>query len=564
MWRNAFLAYVQGIISVDEWSLDDPMKQLVFDPEQPWQFESNTVGFLPPLTNIDINLDNPKEARQRCTQELFVLVRFNRNLKYHEIPLNKIEGMWTTVGALVAANWNKILPAEIQAARGITSIQTAAREYPITVNPVGEKDSDWIVTLSWSWHVNWLVDLEEGEISNPYTINAVRGSVFRSHLLDFQDKILDFNGLFAPRPDTPLTTSLDVKATPSVVEYGQEVQIDITRARPNEQLNITFASLEQSFTVYALSTSQGRFTGVFSLSPGTYLVSVLGKLSGLQGFTEVIANHEPAPIPLVITTTPNPVITTQSYNLSVSGLVPNEYFELFFGDANQTYPDPVIARANGSSAYTASKIAGVPGVYKYKAVGINSTRTGEKTNVTSIYDPNIPLVITFTPNPVAEGLQTTLKITGAVPHETLALAGNVSTTVSADSNGVVTLVLNYPIGVYPITALGLISGRSGSGQLVVNPAVPTSLFAEITSFDGLNFTVKVVDASPSETITWHAAPFPIASWESSFTWLGTTPANAQGVAYYYGFLGQLGSFYWVFKGDSSGRVSNVVNISRTT
>ena len=202
LWRPAFTQYIQGFIAISEWSLDDPMRQLVFDSANPWAFQGNTVAFLPPLVDSDISFDNPREPIQRATQELFVLTRFDRRLKYHEIPLNKLEGIWSTLSTLVTVNFNRILTVEQQSDRGILGMQVAARQYPVSVQPIGEKDSDWIATLSWAWHVRWVVDLEAGQITEPYQIKSVRGNVYRSNLLDFQDKILDFSGLLAPLSQT--------------------------------------------------------------------------------------------------------------------------------------------------------------------------------------------------------------------------------------------------------------------------------------------------------------------------------------------------------------------------
>ena len=151
LWRDSFLAFLNSVVVVDEWSLDDPMTDLTFSVSQPWNFEGNTVGFLPPLRNIDITLPSPKEARGRATQELFILVRFDRTLKYHEIPIDKLEGMWVTISSLVLASYNKILPADVQANRGITGVSVAAQEFPVSVAPSGEAKSDWIATRSFGW-----------------------------------------------------------------------------------------------------------------------------------------------------------------------------------------------------------------------------------------------------------------------------------------------------------------------------------------------------------------------------------------------------------------------------
>jgi hypothetical protein len=197
--RPALLKYLGKITNIEEWSLDNPVEQLEFSETASWNLGANTVGFLPPLRSIDINNIGTRDITARATQELFIMVRQPRELKYHELPIAKLEGYWVTISTLVAANYNKLLDPVLQAARGIQSMSVVAQEYPVGVSPVGEQRSDWLITLSFGWYVSFLVDLEDGTLEEGYTITGVSGKVFRSHLMDFENKVLDFNSLYSPR-----------------------------------------------------------------------------------------------------------------------------------------------------------------------------------------------------------------------------------------------------------------------------------------------------------------------------------------------------------------------------
>lgn len=201
IWRSSFQNYLSSVITISQWTVDHPQADLEFSETNPWRLEANTLGFLPPLRNIDIVITSPKEAKASATQELFILARFDRSLKYHELPINKLEGYWVTLSSLVVANYNKILPSEIQAARGLLGMTVAAQEFPVSVSPSGERGSDWIATLSFGWYLNWLIDIEDGQLNEEYEIKAVGGKVYRSWLDDFQNKRLDFESLYAPREE---------------------------------------------------------------------------------------------------------------------------------------------------------------------------------------------------------------------------------------------------------------------------------------------------------------------------------------------------------------------------
>jgi len=195
-WRPAFITWLAKYVKIDKWLLDAPSAEVTWDTSKPWQFSGNTVGYLPPLRSVDYTTVDPKTIKGRGIQELFVLARFDRNYKFDQLPVEKIEGLHCTLCLAATLVWQSILPDE---PRGLTDVTTAATEYPVTFRPAGDRNSDWVCEIHWQFIIEWLADAEEGLVTQPFEITAVGGRVLRSKLYDFQDNVVDFTGLFAPR-----------------------------------------------------------------------------------------------------------------------------------------------------------------------------------------------------------------------------------------------------------------------------------------------------------------------------------------------------------------------------
>lgn len=199
LWRTSYQNFLEKYINVSQWGLDKPTNDVVDALTIPYTFSGNSVGFLPTLR--DVIYDQAVSSRDvvgYATQDLYILCRLDKDIPYHNLPIDKLEGLHATFAALVLLNWRNIITDSqvVEANRGLLSWEWVKVPNTLTITPSGDYNSDYIAEMLWSGRFSFLVDAESGIIPPPYSVRQVHGQVWRTKLESpFTDNMLDFTSL---------------------------------------------------------------------------------------------------------------------------------------------------------------------------------------------------------------------------------------------------------------------------------------------------------------------------------------------------------------------------------
>jgi hypothetical protein len=126
-WRQPFISWLSAFIPIDSQHIDYP----------------DEVGkvnlMLPPLRNIKI-YDRDENDFSTATQDIYLTYRLDRNLSYGQLGLENFEGIYSSIG-------HKFLN-EYQEIADILEVFINPSENAITVTELGDRNGDWLVTLS--------------------------------------------------------------------------------------------------------------------------------------------------------------------------------------------------------------------------------------------------------------------------------------------------------------------------------------------------------------------------------------------------------------------------------
>lgn len=192
LWRPSYLTHVQKLVKVSSWSIDKPTADVLWTTG--YNFAGNSVGYLPTLREVNYSPnDSSRDIIGSAIQDLYVLVRLDKGIPYHSLPLARLEGVHATYSVITSLEWRTILPPEV-GNRGLLGLDFLSCN-PVTLCPAGDFNSDYIAELVWSVRIRFVADPETGILPAPYSVNRIGGKVYRSKLNDFADNIIDFNSL---------------------------------------------------------------------------------------------------------------------------------------------------------------------------------------------------------------------------------------------------------------------------------------------------------------------------------------------------------------------------------
>lgn len=173
-FRPDLKAWLQKYIAVDKWG--------VFRPEQ-----GETICFLPPTKEIAYDTVALGTIQATATQEIYIRQRYGRNLEYHQLPIDTLQGYYQTLSMLFADRYSEI---------GVNSLVVQPVSTPLYLETAGDVKTDWTIDLSWMVRVSFYAE-PEPELLNPGSypsiqISSIDTGLWRQPLDNGQPPILDF------------------------------------------------------------------------------------------------------------------------------------------------------------------------------------------------------------------------------------------------------------------------------------------------------------------------------------------------------------------------------------
>lgn len=179
-WRPSFQTWLRRFIGVDDW---------VWHTDEIPEDYTTAIAHLPPLRDVDYRLEAP-DVRATAVQDFFIVKRFPRQLSYAEMPIADMEAKYAEVAARV------LLAAPANVAAGLQRIDHLSANSPLIVGEIGElsnlgttQGTDWLIRLAWSFEIEFIWEPEQ-EAS--FRVTELTLNLWRSHLGDFDDNVLDF------------------------------------------------------------------------------------------------------------------------------------------------------------------------------------------------------------------------------------------------------------------------------------------------------------------------------------------------------------------------------------
>jgi hypothetical protein len=171
-WRPGLMSFFAGQFQIDSYELREPVTV------------GETCFFAPPLRNIH-HFQADGTNRATAIQDVFISTRYARSLKYSQLPIATVEGIYSTVS-------QKILRVAEDIA-AIINLDLTTPDYPIQVSETGDglnKLGDWLITQHYSIKIFWQ---PEPEAADPDRfIHHINLGIYRAYQDNFDDKTKDF------------------------------------------------------------------------------------------------------------------------------------------------------------------------------------------------------------------------------------------------------------------------------------------------------------------------------------------------------------------------------------
>ncbi len=164
-WRPAFRAFVDARVSISSWLLDRP------------DTYGDVTGFLPPLREVDYRVRDNGKVDLTATQDFIISQRHPSDLSYKDLPIDVLEGYYTTLAIAFVATYQSIHP-------DLFNLTFNQVEQPIAISEISEDNNDWIADIKWSLRIEATVEPEVGTTIEPFDLKAIDAHIWRDSLKD--------------------------------------------------------------------------------------------------------------------------------------------------------------------------------------------------------------------------------------------------------------------------------------------------------------------------------------------------------------------------------------------
>jgi hypothetical protein len=131
--------------------------------------------------------------------EFAVAYRFDKALKYDDLPLNSLSNLVNNIYFRAVTN-----PADLS--ESIKELRTPDTGLDVHVGKSDKPDSDWFVTLILNFYITYRAalgdvdDLQGGVDDSGFNFTSLNIGIYRAHIGDFSDNRLDRELTVTPQP----------------------------------------------------------------------------------------------------------------------------------------------------------------------------------------------------------------------------------------------------------------------------------------------------------------------------------------------------------------------------
>jgi hypothetical protein len=185
-WRSGLVNWLSTKITIDSWDLHEPL------------YPGITHAFLPPLRSFMLKVVGNNDIIAEAVQEIWLTTMYPRELKYQQLPLNTIEGAYSSLCQKILMEHTKIaniIDLDIGHTQHIN-------QQPIQVIEYGDDQADWLIRLCIVAAIKWTPELEDDADNPDYPVLSITANVYRSYIPsdDFSDKVLDYTANILNEP----------------------------------------------------------------------------------------------------------------------------------------------------------------------------------------------------------------------------------------------------------------------------------------------------------------------------------------------------------------------------
>lgn len=175
-WRPAYLAWLQARIQVDSWLLESP------------EMPGETVALLPPLRDIRYSSQSPAMVEGQAVQELFILQCYPGAVKYKDLPIGDLEGLYQTLALGILMGYQDL-------GLDLVDLEVLPGPSPIEVREENDTQRAWIVEMALGIQIRFTAEPELGTvITTPFGLQTVGLGLWKEQIStpDWSTRKLDF------------------------------------------------------------------------------------------------------------------------------------------------------------------------------------------------------------------------------------------------------------------------------------------------------------------------------------------------------------------------------------
>lgn len=125
-----------------------------------------------PVSDISYMRDEYSNISLKFSQAIAAYKNYDRRLKYHEIPLGEVQGLYQNVAIGLVSRYTDIHPGIFEASVGRTM-------NPIDVSRTEDENNVWQIQYQWVATFQAYATPEDGDVVSEYVFNEISLGIFR-------------------------------------------------------------------------------------------------------------------------------------------------------------------------------------------------------------------------------------------------------------------------------------------------------------------------------------------------------------------------------------------------
>lgn len=163
-WRTGLKGWLQAKLLVDTWELRNPTEYGTLN------------GFIPPVQKIRFTDTDPGQVS--ALSDFYLTTRYRADSKYADLPLGNMEQLHATISRRLSLEYASIAP--------LLEFEMLAVDDPVQVMEYGDRQADWLVTLSFTAALVWIPDITPlpGDVPGNTIVYNLKADLYTEHLTD--------------------------------------------------------------------------------------------------------------------------------------------------------------------------------------------------------------------------------------------------------------------------------------------------------------------------------------------------------------------------------------------